>query len=454
MKKHHLIPLLAGCLIGLCALSACQNGQSGGTETTDSDTTAADVTVAETVADTTETGTEPVETATDTAESTEDTEPSDTETETLAPRYDYMGADVSADVTIDRSVYTDMQLTLPAYLTVTDQDVKDYINYILFDYREADNDGSEVTDQPLKLGDDAFIYYKGIIDGEAFEGGSNWDDEEPYQLGLGSGEFIPGFEEGLVGIIPANATKETPVELHVTFPADYDESMAGKEAVFYVAVEYAVPYTLPTYDRDFVENVLMYEPQHNYYASEKAFLAEYEAGVRAELEDMMAEDIEYAKIDALWSYLVETATCRNHPQLELDYYLNSYISEIEYYYEYYVAYGGTSFTETYPTMDDFAKLYTGVGTDGDWRAELESICLDLVSKDMICHAIAELEGMEEVTDEELNAEIDYWVDYYSGYMSAEEVVASMGTDSLRESAFIEKMQAWLLEQATFTIEVA
>ena len=372
-----------------------------------------------------------------------------TEPETLAPRYDYFGADVKADVTLDSSAYTDMTLTLPAGLQITRENVESYIAQILFQYRTADNGTARVTDQPMKLGDDAYIYYKGVMDGEEFEGGSNWDDASPYTLGLGSGSFIPGFEEGLVGVIPAEATKEHPAEVHVTFPENYAEHLAGKEAVFYVAVEYAVQHTLPEYNRDTVENTLKFEGTKDFYASEAAYLAEFEEYVKQYLEKDIAEDLEYAKINALWNYLTEKAVCVNLPQLELDYYFAGYLEEIEYYYDYYKSYGGTSFTEEYPDLDAFAKSYMGVGKDGDWRAELTRLSTDMVKKDMITHAIAELEGLETVSDEEFDAEVAYWVEYYQGYMTKDEILTNMGETVIREGALAAKVQDWLFERITF-----
>ena len=106
----------------------------------------------------------------------------------------------------------------------------------------------------------------------------------------------------------------------------------------------------------------------------------------------------------------------------------------------------------YPDLDAFAKSYMGVEADGDWKAELNRLCEDMVKKDMIAHAIAELEGFETVTEEEFKAELKYWVDSYQGYMTEEEILAQMGEEVIREGAFSEKVQKWLLEKASFTFE--
>ena len=142
----------------------------------------------------------------------------------------------------------------------------------------------------------------------------------------------------------------------------------------------------------------------------------------------------------------------NLPQLELDYYYNAYLEEVEYYYEYYGQYGGASFKEQFPDMDAFARNYVGVEEGGDWKAELRKIAEDMVKKDMIVHAIAELEGLEAITEKEFDDEVQYWVDYYQGYMSKDEVLKNFGENAIREGALLNKMQTWLLEHATFTFE--
>ncbi len=440
MKKLALLSA-ALALVCVCALSACmqsepQNQDAAGDTT--AETTAAETTVAES------------DSETDTELDTTETTAAETEEVTAAPRYDYMAAEVLPDVTIDASVYTDMKLTLPADLQITDQSVKDYIDSLRFNYRTADNGEETMVDQPLKLGDDAYIYYKGVTDGEEFDGGSNWDDGEPYALGLGSGAFIPGFEAGLVGVIPTNATKENPAEIKVTFPSTYGTELAGKEATFYVAVEYAVQYTMPEYNVKFLDETLMYSWQQDFYAGDALKLQEFEDYVREYLEGQAESSIENAKIDALWEYLTGAATVQNLPQLELDFYYNSYVSELEYYFDYYTGYGGSSFTELYPTVEAFAPAFFGFDTDADWEDELLNMAKKLVTKDMLMHAIAEREGIEAVTDEEYEAELESLVEYYGGYMTEADILASMGEIAIRESAFSAKMQEWLMERVTFT----
>lgn len=380
-----------------------------------------------------------------------DTTATETEATTAIPRYDYMDAVVAPDVEIDRADYTGITLTVPDSLKIEDEDVENYIqSSILFSRRTAVNGTAMVKDQALKLGDDAYIYYKGFVDGKEFEGGSNWDDEKPYNLGLGSGSFIPGFEDGLVGVIPNQTSKDKPAEIHVTFPEEYAEELAGKDAVFHVVVEYAVQYTIPELTRDFVVNTLKYKPKMEFYASDEALLDEFKEYVYDTLVDQNAQNVENAKVDALWNHLTEKATCKNLVADEVTHYFNAYKSEVEYYFDYYTSMGNEEFKKLYPDLDTFAPVYLGLGKDADWKSEVTEMAELMVKRDMITHAIAELEGIETVTEEEYKAQVKYWVDYYKGYMTEAEIIQNMGEVFLKEAAFSEKMDKWLMEQVTFT----
>ena len=388
---------------------------------------------------------------TDTTDTTAADTTKETEAETAVPRYDYMAADVASDVELDEADYKGIALTIPNSYKITEEDAKNYItSQILFKSRTATNGTTMVRDKALKMGDDAYIYYKGFVDGKEFDGGSNWDDKTPYTLGLGSGSFIPGFEEGLVGVIPNQTSKSTPAEIHVTFPEDYAEHLAGKEAVFHVVVEYAVQYTLPEYNRKFIEEDLKYEPKMEFYASDAALIAEFEEYVYNYLVAQNASNIESAKADALWNHLTEKAVCKNLPTDEVAYYFNVYKSEATYYFNYYLSMNNAEFNALYPDIGSFAIVYFGFDKDANWETEVTKMAEFMVKQDMILHAIAEREGMETVSDAEYKAEIKYWVDYYYGYMTEDDIIQNMGEKSLKEAAFASKMDEWLLEQATFT----
>ena len=387
----------------------------------------------------------------DTTDTTSSDTAKETEAVTAIPRYDSMEAEVATDVEIDRADYVGITLTIPNSYKIEDDDVQSYIlSGIRFSYRTAVNGTAMVKDQALKLGDDAYIYYKGFVDGKEFEGGSNWDDESAYKLGLGSGSFIPGFEDSLVGIVPNQTSKTNPAEITVTFPEDYSAELAGKEAVFHVVIEYAVQYTLPEYNREFVETTLKYEAQKDFYASDAALLAEFEEYVYNYLVSQNATNLENAKIDALWNHLTEKAVCTNLVADEVAYYFDAYKSEVEYYFDYYTSMGNAEFKTLYPDLGSFAVVYFGFEKGADWQAEVTKMAELMVQRDMITHAIGEIEGLETVSEEEFKAQVKYWVDYYYGYMTEAEIIQNMGEVFLKEAAFAEKLDKWLMDQVTFT----
>lgn len=166
--------------------------------------------------------------------------------------------------------------------TVTDEEVDAEIN------KERENNARniEVTDRAVKDGDMTVIDFEGFVDEVAFEGGKG----ENYPLTIGSGAFIPGFEEQLVG---AEIGKE--VEVNVTFPEDYHaEDLKGKAAVFKCTVKEIKEKELPVLDDEFASEV-----------SEFDTLAEYKADVKGKLEERKAKEAKDAKEAAVIEAIVK-----------------------------------------------------------------------------------------------------------------------------------------------------
>ena len=166
--------------------------------------------------------------------------------------------------------------------TVTDEEVDAEIN------KERENNARniEVTDRAVKDGDMTVIDFEGYVDEVAFEGGKG----ENYPLTIGSGAFIPGFEEQLVG---AEIGKE--VEVNVTFPEDYHaEDLKGKAAVFKCTVKEIKEKELPVLDDEFASEV-----------SEFDTLAEYKADVKGKLEERKAKEAKDAKEAAVIEAIVK-----------------------------------------------------------------------------------------------------------------------------------------------------
>ena len=169
--------------------------------------------------------------------------------------------------------------------TVSDEDVDAAIE------KERENNARSisVTDRPVENGDETVIDFEGFVDGVAFAGGKG----ENYPLTIGSGAFIPGFEEQIIG---KNIDEE--FDVNVTFPEDYSaEELAGKAAVFKVTVHEIKSKELPELDDEFAAEV-----------SEFDTLAEYKEDVKKNLADKKEKDAKDAKEDAVIDAIVADAT--------------------------------------------------------------------------------------------------------------------------------------------------
>ena len=167
-----------------------------------------------------------------------------------------------------------------AEVTVTDEEVDAKIE------KERENNARtiEVTDRPVKDGDMTILDFEGFVDGVAFDGGKG----ENYPLTIGSGAFIPGFEDQLVG---AEIGKE--VEVNVTFPEDYQaEELKGKAAVFKCTIKEIKEKELPALDDEFASEVSEFDTLEEYKKDVKETLT-------IEKEKAARDAKEAAVIDAI-----------------------------------------------------------------------------------------------------------------------------------------------------------
>lgn len=149
----------------------------------------------------------------------------------------------------------------------------------------------EVTDRPVQDKDDVVLDFEGFVDGTPFEGGKG----ENYPLTIGSGSFIPGFEEQLIG-----AELEKEVEVNVTFPEDYHaEELKGKEAVFKCTVHKISSKELPELDDEFASEVSEFETLEELKADTKAKIKEEKAaeGKRKREDQAVEKAVENASME-------------------------------------------------------------------------------------------------------------------------------------------------------------
>ena len=180
--------------------------------------------------------------------------------------------------------------------TVTDADVDDALET----KRQQQAELVLKEDKPAKKGDTVVIDYKGSVDGEEFDGGS----AENYSLELGSGSFIPGFDDQLIG---HNADED--VDVNVTFPEDYHaKNLAGKDALFKVKIHEIKEKQLPELDDDFAKDV----------DEDVDTLAELKEKTKKQLQEEKDNQAKAAIEDAAINKAVANAEIQDIPQAMLD----------------------------------------------------------------------------------------------------------------------------------------
>ncbi len=191
----------------------------------------------------------------------------------------------------------------PVSLEVTDEDVEEEIKKV----QKRNSRLVSVEDQAAENEDIAVIDFKGILDGEAFEGGT----AENYSLTLGSGAFIPGFEDQVVG---HKAGEEFTID--VTFPEDYQaEELKGKAVQFEIKLHEVKKHELPEVDDEFVKDV-----------SEFDTVDEYKADLKTKLEESRKEEAENSKESQIAEKLTDLLEAEI-PEAMFDNQLDSIVDE-------------------------------------------------------------------------------------------------------------------------------
>ena len=230
----------------------------------------------------------------------------------------------------------------------------------------------EVTDRPVQNGDKVNLDYSGSVDGVKFDGGT----AEGQELTIGSGMFIPGFEEQMVGM---NVGEEK--DLNVTFPEQYhSEELAGKEAVFHVKVNAIEETVLPEADDEFAKDVSEFDTIEELRADKRKKLIE--------AEELRAKTIRE-------NILVEKA-CENAtveiPEAMIERQMEYITNDIRYR----LSMQGIS-------LEDYCK-YTGT-TMEDMRAEMRPDAEKRVKSQLILEAIGKAENIE-ATPEEIEEKLN------------------------------------------------
>ena len=347
--------------------------------------------------------------------------------------FDFSNANIEDYITLDASKYQSFSISIDNQYEITDENVTNYINKIL----ENNKQTVKITDRAVKNGDAVMIYYEGLLDGVAFSGGTYAETEtsEPYKLVIGSHSFIDGFEEGLIGYVPSETSKESPAVLNLKFPDDYHSAdLAGKEVVFNVYIKYIDEGVTPEYNEKTVTEILGFKAEGD------DVLAEFEASVK----EHMAQERDSQALAAAYEYLMQSCEVTSYPEQAVEYWCQYYIEQFEEYVAYYQMYG-------YPvTVDEIAIMRLGLSEGADWEAELTKIAQTIVKNTLVYYAIAQNQSIS-VSDQEYNEQVQYYIDYYESNgqtYSAEEIIDGIGEDIIRENALFSKIDDYVISNCT------
>ncbi|MGN0702781.1 MAG: trigger factor [Lentihominibacter sp.] len=309
----------------------------------------------------------------------------------------YKGVEVEKiDVTVDKSEIGD-EIVSALDAAATEEDVK--------------------KGQPVENRDTVNIDYVGRIDGKKFEGGS----AEGTDLELGSGTFIDGFEEGLVG----HKVGEKGIQLNLAFPLNYSsEELQGKDVVFTVDINSATRTVQPEYNLEFVKT------QGDYDSTE-----EYEKAVKAQLlAEKKSEALETQKTE-IWSQVLEDTKVKKYPKEIVQHYIDTYSAQIDSIAE----------EKDYTRQEVMEQLY-GITSEEVLQKQFKDSARLLVKQEMLIEYIAGKEGIT-YTDEEADAlKEDIEEQGYDEEMVEEQTGRTM-KQYVHIELLYEKVQDFLLDKA-------
>ncbi|WP_077621328.1 trigger factor [Sediminibacillus massiliensis] len=293
---------------------------------------------------------------------------------------------------------------------VTDEDVDQEIDQM----RERQAELVVKEEGTVENGDTVVMDFEGFVDGEAFEGGQ----AENHQLEIGSGSFIPGFEDQLIG-------KETgaDTEVEVTFPEEYHaEELAGKEAVFKVKIHEIKAKELPELDDEFAKDV----------DEEVESLEELKTKTKERLKEQKETDADTQKRESLVQQASDNAEV-DVPEAMVTTELDRMVKEFE-----------QRLQMQGMTMDMY---YQFSGTDENaLKEQMKEDAEKRVKTNLTLEAIAVQEELE-VTDEDVDKELESMASMYQTDVDQLRQMLGGNTDALKEDLKFKKAIDFLAENS-------
>ena len=411
MMKVRKFIIPAAALAAACIFSACSG--SGATETTAAATEAAAETSAAESSEAAETtaAEEGAEAESSEAGSSEGAQAMDTDSLELITAISKV-APVKPEVLGEVSLgeYTGLDLTAPKAAEVTDEDVNTYIETNILPSYPV-----EIVDGEVQEGDTATINFVGSIDGVEFPGGSGTD----YPLVIGSGAFIPGFEEQLIG----GHYGET-INVNVTFPEDYgNEDLNGKAALFVCDInKIERPRTMAQIDDEFVKEIT--NGDYETVDGLREFL-------KKGMQTMNDSEAKEGLADAILTKVLETSEVEPSQEAidwQKDIYIRTYDNALSRAYGMSLASMIQMYGQTY---EEFRDSLTEGATDAAKRAA-------------VIYAIAEKEGLK-VTDEAIAAYAEEF-----GYDNVEALTEATSESELELAVLSNLVTEFVAEHSSVT----
>ena len=341
---------------------------------------------------------------TDDAEDTESDNTEDTSEDTPTTAELMAGIDVEKCVTLGDYKGVTVEKTIQS---VTDEDVQNEINNALANYPVE-------VDQAAKEGDTVNIDYVGKIDGEEFDGGS----DQGADLKLGSGKFIDGFEDGLIG-----ARKGETRTLNLTFPEDDTQDLAGKAVEFTVTVNAVKePLSEPT-DQWVADNIEGYDN-----------IADYKAGIRSEQEESNEQTAENQVRYAAWTQVIDNCTINEYPETLVEVGKKLYEQQVETYAK-------------YAGMELDAYIESSGLTQEEYQSNMEEYGKNVAAQALVCQAICDKEGFAIGDDDYQKALQDMLTEYGC---TEDELIQTYGQDNVEQSIMLNRVSNLILENANVT----
>ena len=268
-----------------------------------------------------------------------------------------------------------------------------------------------VDDRKAKKNDIAVIDFEGFVDGAAFEGGKG----ENHELTLGSGQFIPGFEDQVIGHVPGDE-----FDVNVTFPTEYAEELAGKDATFKCKLHEIKVKELPALDDEFAKDV----------DDEAETLADLKKKIKADLVEKKAEEVNREFESAVLEKVVDLVE-GEIPEVMFDNKLEDDLKN----YENQLAQQGIPL--------DMYLQYMGMDKDS-FKENMRPNAVKQVKLQLAVEKIAELEKIE-ATDEEAEAKIAEMAEMYQ--MEAEQIKKFVKIEDVKKDIEGEKTVKFLVDNA-------